>query len=345
MCEQYSFLSQVSHSAPFWNGAFFGWENGMLHTGGEMTPEESKTIFDKMIESGITKRLLKCESFTPISNAAKSVVTVHGKFEPDGIINTPQGAYMPVDHGFTHVAPVQQELSFAFIKWLGPKYQDYDFRFNFLKMYLQNMSKPHDDKTIKALILDAEIGQVCNPAGLLFSGLSHEVPLLRSGGPEAGGFELIDYIAGFCQGLRGSKLMAELVILNGLIPVLYMTETGPLKSWLEELRYQGSLNKFGIYRNKAAWEEANKVEKVRTPYIPIGNSSFNLPLYFTSKLTPMLTLPEEQQKFLALSIEEVQRYTLEDAMENEPKLRKKYDAMVQGKLPEMMANAASASAQ
>jgi hypothetical protein len=51
----------------------------------------------------------------------------------------------------------------------------------FLADYIEaaNVGLPADKSSIDAAILDIEIGTICNFDGLLFSGLSRQIPLLR----------------------------------------------------------------------------------------------------------------------------------------------------------------------
>jgi len=271
MRERYPFLNDVPPEAPFWNGAAFGWENGMLFTGGKMTPEKAANnakIFDEMCASGVMEALVKCTAFYPQSAAAKRVVTIHGDFKPNNVIGRPDGSCMCIDYDFTHVSPVQQELSFAFMKWLGPKHQDYATRYTFLEQYLTHCGLPNDDASVKELMLDAMVGTICNFDGLLFSGLSRQVPLLRKS-DKPDGLELLKLLSDFVTEVRSSPKLKEQVIYNGPIPTMYVTSTGPLRAWLEEMRAHGSLGGFGIFPDSATWEENVRMKAVRTPWIPL----------------------------------------------------------------------------
>lgn len=265
------FLQSVPPHAPFWNGAAFGWENGMLFTGGKMTPEKAannKRIYDEMCASGVMEALVTCEAFYPQSAAGRRVATIHGDFKPNNVIGRPDGSCMCIDYDFTHVSPVQQELSFAFMKWLGPKHQDYATRYDFLEQYLLSSGQPHDNAAVKELMLDAMVGTICNFDGLLFSGLSREVPLLRNG-CEPDGMALIKLLSEWVAEVRASPTLKEMVLYNGPVPTMYVTAQGALKSWLEEMRAHGSLGGFGVFADAETWEENVRTKAVRTPWIPL----------------------------------------------------------------------------
>ena len=87
------------------------------------------------------ERLLKAEVLYPRSAAGRRVATIHGDFKPNNLVRA-EGGCMCIDYDFTHVSPVQQELSFAYLKWLGPKHQEYEYRSSFIRLYLTHAGAP-----------------------------------------------------------------------------------------------------------------------------------------------------------------------------------------------------------
>lgn len=289
MVKQWPVLAEVPPYAPFWNGAAYGWENGALLTGGKMTPAKHAAqlkIFSLMVETGVYRQLVTCEAFYPTSPLAKRVVTIHGDFKPNNLINrSDKDGCMCIDYDFTHVSCVQQELSFAFSKWLGPKFQPYAYRKDFLTMYAKAAGLPNtaydSDAALASAMLDIEIGTICNFGGLLFSGLSRQIPLLRGtvhrtpGGTDDDGTssppgpEIITTLAGFIGAVRNSPALSEEVVKHGIVVAMYQKAGGVPKGWLVEMRSHGSLGSFGIYADEGAHKRAQAVKAVITPWVAL----------------------------------------------------------------------------
>lgn len=285
MIAQWPVLEGLPEHAPFWNGAAFGWENGCLFTGGKMNPQKfaaQKKIFSLMTETGVLKQFISATCFYPTSALAKRVVTIHGDFKPNNLIKrSDKDGCMCIDYDFTHVSCAQQELSFAFSKWLGPKFQPIEFRRRFLEVYAAEAGLPTDKAAIDDAMLDIEIGTICNFDGLLFSGLSRQIPLLRgvahptpvgedNGSAKPSGKELLTALDAFITGVRASPELTASVIEEGIVVVMYKTASGPLKAWLAEMRALGSLGAFGIYPDEPAHKEAQATKGVITPWIPVA---------------------------------------------------------------------------
>ena len=130
-------------------------------------------------------------------------------------------------------------------------------------------------------MLDIEIGTICNFDGLVFSGLSRQIPLLRGvphptpagesddGGAKPTGKEIITLLGEFIQAVRASPALSAQVIREGIVVVMYKTATGPLKDWLVEMRLHGSLGSFGIYPDEDALKKAQEDRGVITPWTPL----------------------------------------------------------------------------
>lgn len=275
-------LRHLAADAPFWNGAAFGWENGMLFTGGDLTPIKAMTngaIWEQLKSSGMLEELLKAEAFYPRSTAGRRVATIHGDFKPNNLVRG-SGGCVCIDYDFTHVSPVQQELSFAYQKWLGPKFTEYEQRVWFLREYLWRTNQPSGDADMREFMIDIEIGTIYNFDGLLFSGLSRQVPLLRgqahptAGGQDDGrlgtgpsGKQILKLLGEFVERVRGSAELRQNVLHNGMIPTLIRYTDGPLRRWLEEMRLAGSLAGFGVYPNVDAWVDAVRDQRVLSSWV------------------------------------------------------------------------------
>ena len=69
MVAHWSVLEGLPAHAPFWNGAAFGWENGLLFTGGKMNPQKHAAQpkkFSLMVETGVFKHLSTRSVSTPL---------------------------------------------------------------------------------------------------------------------------------------------------------------------------------------------------------------------------------------------------------------------------------------
>jgi len=289
MVSQWPVLQGLPVDAPFWNGAAFGWENGALFTGGKMDPQKHLAqlkIFSLMGETGVMKQLISSTCLYPTSALAKRVVTIHGDFKPNNLIKrSDKDGCMCIDYDFTHVSCAQQELSFAFSKWLGPKFQPAAVRYQFLEAYVAAAGAAGlsaDKAALDAAMLDIEIGTICNFDGLLFSGLSRQVPCLRGvahptpvGGKDDGsatpsGPELLAALDAFIASVRASAALSVAAIEEGIVVLMYKTATGPLKAWLDEMRALGSLGAFGIYADEATHKKMQEEKGVITPWIPLA---------------------------------------------------------------------------
>ena len=143
-------------------------------------------------------------------------MTIHGDFKPNNLIaRSDKPGCMCIDYDFTHVSCAQQELAFAYSKWLGPKFQPYAFRYDFLTAYATaaDAGLPLDRASIEAAMIDIEIGTICNFDGLLFSGLARQSPLLRGvahptpvgeddGSASPSGKEVLAALDGFIASMR-----------------------------------------------------------------------------------------------------------------------------------------------
>ncbi len=98
--------------------------------------------------------------------------------KPDNILIN-ENSIVAIDLEFTCVGPAVNEFGHMMIFWLGSQLKSYEFRYSFLADYLKYADLPADNKSVRALMLDADINSICTFTGLLSNIYDEQVPLLR----------------------------------------------------------------------------------------------------------------------------------------------------------------------
>lgn len=142
-------------------------------------------------------------------------------------------------------------------------------RFDYFKAYLEASGQPATEPAVRELMLDAEVGTLANPFGLFTNIYDSQVPLLRGAPhptaatktlPYTGGdggcetsdtptaAEAIDLVAAAVDQVRGSPVLLDAVLKNGMVQTLHARKAGspPLWAFLEDLQARNMLRLFGI---------------------------------------------------------------------------------------------------
>ena len=85
-----SALHSVSPHAPFWCLPWSGIDTKMPVLGvGNPNPKIAKRIFDLGVKTGVFEKIIQCEAFSPVSEAARRQVVVHNDFKPCLLYTSP----------------------------------------------------------------------------------------------------------------------------------------------------------------------------------------------------------------------------------------------------------------
>eukprot|EP00943_MAST-04B_sp_MAST-4B-sp1_P006496 g6496.t1 len=266
--------------SPFWNLPFSGVDVGKVIMGmGDIPDAITSAVLQQQLSTGVFEKVMLSQTFSPITEAGRKQVLIHGDFKPDNMLKK-ENAYQltAIDFDLTQVGPAIYDFGFMLMMWFGPRFTTFEYRYNFIKTYLINSGANNvDDESIRAFMLDAEISTIVAFPGLLANIYDQEIPMLR--GVEhvtaktkkepnyracsvanenlPTGLELVDLLEESVQVVRGDNNLSKATIENGFVPTLYETKglDGKLKdgkkskvlnAWLIHMRDSNMLRLFGI---------------------------------------------------------------------------------------------------
>lgn len=258
-------LSGIPDYAPAWCLPWSGFDTGMPILGvGNPAPETAKKILELQLETGAFKKVMTCSAFYPTTEAARRQVVVHNDFKPDNVLcERDVGKLTVIDYDLVQVGPAIMEFGLPFMMWLGSRFTSFEFRKEFIGMYLKASGFSSDYKSVTEFMLDCEVNTIVAFPGLLSNIYDAEIPLLRginhptpkagfqASGPSASptGLQLIDLLSDAVAEVRSDQNLAEECIKQGL--VMTMFKKGGLGSeslfrLLKEMQKNKMLRLFGI---------------------------------------------------------------------------------------------------
>ena len=231
---------------------------------GNPNPSTAKRLLELMVGSGVYQKMMRCEAFSPTSEAGRRQVVVHNDFKPDNILHDPEsGTLTAIDYDLVQVGPAVMDFGLPYMMWLGARFTDFEFRRNFIRDYLIAAELPSTESDIRAFMLDCEVNTIVAFPGLLAHIYDTEVPLLRgikhptakvgveASGPHASptGIELVDLLADAVKTVRADDELINRCLRVGLVRTLF-DERGLglplLGTWLKEMQQNNMLRLFGI---------------------------------------------------------------------------------------------------
>ena len=251
--------------SPCWCLPWSGFDTGMVLLGaGNPNPSTAKRLLELMVGSGVYQKMMRCEAFSPTSEAGRRQVVVHNDFKPDNILHDPEsGTLTAIDYDLVQVGPAVMDFGLPYMMWLGARFTDFEFRRNFIRDYLIAVELPSTESDIRAFMLDCEVNTIVAFPGLLAHIYDTEVPLLRgikhptakvgveASGPHASptGIELVDLLADAVKTVRADDELINRCLRVGLVRTLF-DERGLglplLGTWLKEMQQNNMLRLFGI---------------------------------------------------------------------------------------------------
>jgi hypothetical protein len=253
-----------SHAA-CWCLPWSGYDTGMPVLGvGNPDPNISKKILELELKTGVFKKVVGCQDFNPMSDAAKRQVVVHNDFKPDNVLRNPDtGDLTAIDYDLVQVGSAVMDFGLPYMMWLGSRYTTFQFRRSFIESYLLESGLPAKENNVKEMMLDCEVNTIVAFPGLLAKIYDAEVPLLRGvkhpttkTGFEASdqnatpsGPELIDLLSTAIQKIRADEQLVDRCLRNGLVVTMFKEEafgSKVLNSWLKEMQKNKMLRLFGI---------------------------------------------------------------------------------------------------
>ena len=269
------FLSSALHSvpphAPFWCLPWSGIDTKMPVLGvGNPDPRIAKRIFDLGVKTGVYEKVIQCEAFSPVSEAARRQVVVHNDFKPDNILYNPESKELTViDYDLVQVGAAVMDFGLPYMMWLGSRFTDYAYRRDFIKSYLHHSSLPTDEKSVRDMMLDCEINTIVAFPGLLANIYDAEIPLLRgvdhptaksgyiarSSEASPTGLELIDLLAEAVLKIKSNADLITSSLEQGLVVTIFKNKglgSNLLYSWLKEMQENNMLRLFGIAETDGA---------------------------------------------------------------------------------------------
>ena len=258
-------LRTLPSHAPCWCLPWSGYDTGMPVLGvGNPDPNISKRILELEIKTGVFKKIVECQDFYPVSDAAKRQVVVHNDFKPDNVLRNPDtGDLTAIDYDLVQVGPAIMDFGLPYMMWLGSRFTTFEFRKSFIKSYLLESNLPAEAKNVREMMLDCEVNTVVAFPGLLAKIYDAEVPLLRGikhpttkAGYETSdqnstptGSELIDLLSTAIKKIRADEQLIDRCLEDGLVVTMFNEEALGLKdlnSWLKEMQKNKMLRLFGI---------------------------------------------------------------------------------------------------
>ena len=269
------FLSSALHSvpphAPFWCLPWSGIDTKMPVLGvGNPDPRIAKRIFDLGVKTGVYEKIIQCEAFSPVSEAARRQVVVHNDFKPDNILYNPESKELTViDYDLVQVGAAVMDFGLPYMMWLGSRFTDFAYRRNFIKSYLHHSSLPTDEKSVRDMMVDCEINTIVAFPGLLANIYDAEIPLLRgvdhptaksgyiarSSEASPTGLELIDLLAEAVLKIKSNADLITSSLEQGLVVTIFKNKglgSNLLYSWLKEMQANNMLRLFGIAETDGA---------------------------------------------------------------------------------------------
>ncbi len=269
------FLSSALHSvpphAPFWCLPWSGIDTKMPVLGvGNPDPRIAKRIFDLGVKTGVYEKVIHCEAFYPVSEAARRQVVVHNDFKPDNILYDPESKELTViDYDLVQVGAAVMDFGLPYMMWLGSRFTDFAYRRDFIKSYLHHSSLSTDEKSVRDMMLDCEINTIVAFPGLLANIYDAEIPLLRgvdhptaksgyiarSSEASPTGLELIDLLAEAILKIKSNADLITSSLEKGLVVTIFKNKglgSNLLYSWLKEMQENNMLRLFGIAETDGA---------------------------------------------------------------------------------------------
>ena len=269
------FLSSALHSAPphapFWCLPWSGIDTKMPVLGvGNPDPRIARRIFDLGVKTGVYEKVIQCEAFSPVSEAARRQVVVHNDFKPDNILYNPESKELTViDYDLVQVGAAVMDFGLPYMMWLGSRFTDFIYRKNFIKSYLHHSGLPTDEESVRDMMVDCEINTIVAFPGLLANIYDAEIPLLRgvdhptaksgyiarSSEASPTGLELIDLLAEAVLKIKSNADLITSSLEQGLVVTIFKNKglgSNLLYSWLKEMQENNMLRLFGIAETDGA---------------------------------------------------------------------------------------------
>ena len=263
------FLSSALHPvplhAPFWCLPWSGIDTKMPVLGvGNPDPTIAKKVFDLGIQTGVYEKVIRCEAFSPISEAAKRQVVVHNDFKPDNLLIDPDTNKLTViDYDLVQVGAAVMDFGLPYMMWLGSRFTDFTYRRDFIKSYLNYSGLPTDEKSVRDMMVDCEINTIVAFPGLLANIYDAEIPLLRgvdhptaksgyiaqSSDASPTGLEIVDLLAEAVSKVKSNADLITSSLEEGLVVTIFKNKglgSDLLYSWLKEMQKNNMLRLFGI---------------------------------------------------------------------------------------------------
>ena len=266
-----SALNSVSPYAPFWCLPWSGIDTKMPVLGvGNPDPRIAKRIFDLGVKTGVYEKVIQCEAFSPVSEAARRQVVVHNDFKPDNILYDPVSKELTViDYDLVQVGAAVMDFGLPYMMWLGSRFTDFIYRKNFIKSYLHHSGLQTDEESVRGMMVDCEINTIVAFPGLLANIYDAEIPLLRgvdhptaksgyiarSSEASPTGLELIDLLAEAVSKIKSNADLITSSLEQGLVVTIFKNNglgSNLLYSWLKEMQKNNMLRLFGIAETDGA---------------------------------------------------------------------------------------------
>ena len=259
-------VAPVLRAAPLhsqcWHLPWSGIDTGKVVMGMGNVPDEiTQKVLRLQIDSGVWKKVMTCEAFYPVCEAAKRQVVIHGDFKPDNVLRGANGELIAIDYDLCQVGPAVHEFGFMLMMWYGPRQTTYEYREAFVSAYLTASGLESGTEVVREFMLDCEVNTLVTFPGLLANIYDKEVPLLR-GVPHptakatAGsvddsptGLEIVDLLAAAVAQVRADATLIERSVKDGLVPTLFAQKglgSPLLFEWLQLMQANNMLRLFGI---------------------------------------------------------------------------------------------------
>ena len=266
-----STLNSVSPHTPFWCLPWSGFDTKMPVLGvGNPDPKIAKEVFELGVKTGVYEKVIQCEAFSPMSEAAKRQVVVHNDFKPDNILYDPDTEELTViDYDLVQVGAAVMDFGLPYMMWLGSRFTDFSYRRDFMKSYLHYSGLPTDEKSVREMMVDCEINTIVAFPGLLANIYDAEVPLLRgvdhptaksgyiaqSSEASPTGLEIVDLLAEAVSKVKSNVDLITSSLEEGLVVTIFKNKglgSDFLFSWLKEMQKNNMLRLFGIAETDGA---------------------------------------------------------------------------------------------
>jgi len=266
-----STLNSVSPHTPFWCLPWSGFDTKMPVLGvGNPDPKIAKKVFKLGVKTGVYEKVIQCEAFSPMSEAAKRQVVVHNDFKPDNILYDPDTEELTViDYDLVQVGAAVMDFGLPYMMWLGSRFTDFSYRRDFMKSYLHYSDLPTDEKSVREMMFDCEINTIVAFPGLLANIYDAEVPLLRgvdhptaksgytaqSSEASPTGLEIVDLLAEAVSKVKSNVDLITSSLEEGLVVTIFKKKglgSDFLFSWLKEMQKNNMLRLFGIAETDGA---------------------------------------------------------------------------------------------